>query len=214
MSPSRLEEEGGAAGGDGVSRRRHRGRRWLAGWLGIVLAIPVLAGTVFFGLPPRPEAFRPIVEAAKPGVAWIDVPALRARLGGASRSPVLADVRTPAEYATSHLPGAIRVDPGSRGLPAELRSALEDQERPHPKDTGLLLVTYCTVGWRSGGLARFLGDDGGRGIEVRNLEGGILAWANAGGALVDEAGRPTNRVHPHDPLVGALFLRGGRPALP
>jgi sodium/bile acid cotransporter 7 len=34
-----------------------------------------------------------------------------------------------------------------------------------------------------------------KGISVRNLEGGILAWTLEGGKVYDENGEETNRIH-------------------
>jgi len=191
-----------------------RARR-IAGGVAIGVAPILVVGFGVLGIPPRPSALRPIIDAAKPGVTWLDVETLRRLLDGPA-PPVLADVRTPREWAASHLPGAIRVAPGARSVPPELAEALETLAVHRAKlaaasstPLGPGLVTYCTVGWRSGGFAGAVRDrvDGG----VRNLEGGILAWANAGGRLVDPDGRRVRRVHPHDPLVGWLFSRAPPP---
>lgn len=97
---------------------------------------------------------------------------------------ILVDVRKDAEIAISHIPGALSVDEFNRTYKS---NAL-------PKDT--TVVAYCTIGYRSGKFAEKLIAQG---IPVRNLAGGILAWARSHGALVhrDATGiaSPTTTVH-------------------
>ncbi|MEZ5331151.1 MAG: rhodanese-like domain-containing protein [Thermoanaerobaculia bacterium] len=90
---------------------------------------------------------------------------------------VLVDVREARERNVSTLPGA---------LSAEEFEAREDELR------GRRVVTYCTIGYRSGLYAERLRQEG---WDAVNLEGSILAWTHAGGPLVDPEGRPTHRVH-------------------
>lgn len=94
---------------------------------------------------------------------------------------VLLDVREPEENAVSALPGARLAVPGQvrtmplAGIPANAT-----------------VVTYCTVGARAGRAAVILEERLGR--PVYNLSGGIIAWYNRGGTVVDPAGRPVSRV--------------------
>jgi sodium/bile acid cotransporter 7 len=90
---------------------------------------------------------------------------------------VLVDVRTPAEQAVSRIASAI--------------TAAEFEER-RAQFAGAVVVTYCTIGYRSGLYAERLRAEG---WDARNLAGSLLAWTHAGGALVDPAGRPTRRLH-------------------
>ena len=90
---------------------------------------------------------------------------------------VLVDVRPVAERRVSTLPGAVPID-----------EVLSDVA--HYRDR--TLVTYCTVGGRSGIHALLLGR---RGLRVRNLVGSILAWTHVGGELVAADGSPTRVVH-------------------
>ena len=108
-------------------------------------------------------------------VPGIEAEALRAEL--ARGAVVLVDVRTAEERSTSMIEGAIGSD---------------EFERRAAEFEGASVVTYCTVGYRSGGYARKLREDG---WEARNFDGSVLAWTHAGGALVDAEGRPTRRVH-------------------
>lgn len=113
---------------------------------------------------------------------------------GPEDGPVLLDVRTPEEYAVSHLPGALNVHPDETDF-----IFLEGIARDQP------IVTYCSVGFRSAELARRL-QAAGYG-HVLNLEGSIFAWANAGYPVV-RAGDRVQAVHPYDAQWG-LLLRSG-----
>ncbi|MBI3838731.1 MAG: rhodanese-like domain-containing protein [Planctomycetia bacterium] len=92
------------------------------------------------------------------------------------RPPVIVDVRPEEERGVSMIPDAVSKDwfEGHR-----------DQYRDR------LVVTYCTIGARSGKYAVTLQQEG---FDVANLRGSILAWAHAGRPLVDKDG-PTKRVH-------------------
>ena len=90
---------------------------------------------------------------------------------------ILVDVRTPKEQAVSMLPSAITQD---------AFEAAREKYRHHT------IVTYCTIGARSGEYAETLRQDG---LEVFNLRGSLLAWTHAGLPLVDGEGEPTKSVH-------------------
>jgi len=81
---------------------------------------------------------------------------------------VLLDVRREEEYAVSHLPGALRVDPEA---PPELPEGV-------PQD--LPVVAYCSVGWRSSKWVESLREQG---IDAMNLEGSIFQWVAEGRPL-------------------------------
>jgi rhodanese-related sulfurtransferase len=103
------------------------------------------------------------------------------------RTFVLIDVREDAEIAVSHLPGALSV--------AEFAAAYRQGGPPKDKT----YVTYCTIGYRSGKLAEELLT---KGLNVKNLEGGILAWVGLSGPLVytESPGiiKSTQKVHVYD----------------
>lgn len=94
-----------------------------------------------------------------------------------SRNLVLVDVRSPEEQAISMIPGAIT---------AEAFAAAENSYRDK------IIVTYCTIGARSGVYADELRR---KGFDVLNLKGSLLAWTHAGLPLRDSEGRDTKRVH-------------------
>lgn len=89
---------------------------------------------------------------------------------------VLVDVRNPPEQAVSMIPGSIT------------STELESDPSAY---AGRTLVTYCTIGHRSGLYAQKLQAAG---FRVFNLKGAILAWTHAQRELVDAEGS-TRRVH-------------------
>ncbi|MEU0099819.1 rhodanese-like domain-containing protein [Streptomyces sp. NPDC006267] len=87
------------------------------------------------------------------------------------------DVRTPGEYTSGHLPGALNI-------PLDhLRRVLPDLR--HAADRGDILVV-CASGARSANACELLA---GNGIPARGLDGGTGAWAAAG----HELEHPTHR---------------------
>lgn len=89
---------------------------------------------------------------------------------------VFIDTRKPEEMAVSMLPAAIDEETYLKA-PASFE--------------GKTPVAYCTIGYRSGIFAREMEA---KGILVRNLSGGIVAWALEGGPLFDKSGE-TKRIH-------------------
>jgi rhodanese-related sulfurtransferase len=123
---------------------------------------------------------------------WITTQQLADWLADKKRpAPVLLDVRTPAEWKVSHLPGAGLVDPK-----AGAKTAAGDTAKDAP------IVTYCAVGYRSGAMAQRLRSAGY--TEVQNLEGSIFQWANEHRPLVRDGERVT-RVHPYSAIWGRLL---------
>lgn len=104
---------------------------------------------------------------------------------------VIVDARSPQEQAVSMLPGAITA---------------EQFEADRQTYQGRSIVTYCTIGHRSGLLAQQLHAQG---CSVSNLKGAILSWTHAGGELVDATG-PTKRVHVYSPKMN-LIAEGYEP---
>jgi len=87
-------------------------------------------------------------------------------LAGAT-PPMLLDVRTPAEFASGHLAGAVNVPVTS------LRGALAAMELPQ----GRAVVAICLSAHRSPPAVRLLRRSG---VEARQLAGGMIAWRLAG----------------------------------
>jgi rhodanese-related sulfurtransferase len=89
---------------------------------------------------------------------------------------VLVDVRTDSEREISMIPGSM-----SRLEYEQLRSDLGEHT----------VVTYCTIGYRSGLYTEELRQQG---WDAYNLEGSILAWTHAGQELESD-GKKTRRLH-------------------
>ncbi len=133
-------------------------------------------------------------------VAWrfSDVPSITpGDLAAMTPPPVLVDARSPEEFAVGHLAGATRAD----------LAHPEDALRGVP--VGRAVVVYCSVGHRSGIAARVLRARGFR--DVRNLRGGVFAWAAEGRGMVGEGG-PTRAVHPYSRGWGLLRAGGTQPS--
>jgi rhodanese-related sulfurtransferase len=91
---------------------------------------------------------------------------LAAELTGVS-GPFLLDVRTPAEFATGHVAGAVNVPVTSlRGRIPALGIA-----------PGRAVVAICLSAHRSPPAVRLLR---GAGIDARQLAGGMIAWRTSG----------------------------------
>lgn len=115
-----------------------------------------------------------------PKVDEIDATTLQAQLAG-DTPPVLIDVRPEEERRVSIIPGAISVEQYTANSQAY---------------AGRKVVTYCTVGIRSGFEANRLRRDG---VDVLNFKGSILAWTHIDGPLVRPTGESTRQVHVYGP---------------
>jgi rhodanese-related sulfurtransferase len=85
----------------------------------------------------------------------------------------IVDVRTPAEFARGHIPGAVN-------LPLEeLRGRLDELDRDRP------VWLVCAVGQRAYYANRALLQ---RGYDVRILSGGMATWATFAPGVAREGG--------------------------
>lgn len=114
-------------------------------------------------------------------------------LAALQNTPLLLDVREAGEFAVSHLAGAHRAE---ENVVAQLDRLGIRADSP--------IVVYCSVGYRSSLLAVKLQEAGFQ--NVRNLEGSLFAWANAGLPLVN-AGGPAEGAHPYSILWGRFLER-------
>lgn len=131
-----------------------------------------------------------------PAVAEISAQALAEALKQ-PQPPLLLDARTPEEFDTSHLPGALRVPPG-----ATAEALLAQLGELH----GRSVVVYCAVGGRSAMLverAQSTLKAAGAG-PVSHLRGGVFAWQAQALPLVSGQGEATTRVHPYNWFWGRL----------
>lgn len=142
------------------------------------------------------SAVESMIRANIGDVPQITTDSLAARLdahaaGHSGNSPILLlDARQPEEYAVSHLPGAVRVDPSATSFP-QLDSI--SHERP--------IVVYCSVGYRSADITKRLRD---KGYAASNLRGSIFRWANEGRPVV-RGDSTVREVHPYDSTWGDLL---------
>ena len=83
-------------------------------------------------------------------------------------STLLLDVRTAEEFAEGHLPGAIHLDWFGSGFLESAQKML---------DPACPVMVYCRSGKRSAAASAKLARSG---FQVYNLEGGYLAWKEAG----------------------------------
>jgi len=126
------------------------------------------------------------------GAPWRDIqPAEALALWEKTPGLFVLDVRTPAEFATGHIPNAhlIPID------------ELEDRlgELP-PRDTPMLV--HCAAGGRSAAACQTLGQRGY--TRLLNLAGGMHSWP---GVRVEEAAPATPP--PSAPAGAAISYRGG-----
>jgi len=92
-------------------------------------------------------------------------------LAAAPANALILDVRTPDEYGSSHVPGAVNVPHGE--VAERLAELGTNRDRP--------VIVYCESGRRAGLAEAVLVEAGFS--DVRHLEGDMRAWR--------EAGRPT-----------------------
>ncbi|HJQ85170.1 MAG TPA: rhodanese-like domain-containing protein [Candidatus Binatia bacterium] len=134
----------------------------------------------------------PTRDAILRGTPYRDVQGAAALALLSTPGLVVLDVRTPAEYASGHLPDA-------RLIPID---ELEDRlhELP-PKDTPMLV--HCAAGGRSSAACDLLGQRGWS--RLHNLVGGLHAWT--GPIVKDDAAAPA--AAPAGPAETAISYRGG-----
>ena len=94
-----------------------------------------------------------------------------------SDASVVLDVREPEEWDAGHAPGAMHIP--MRDIPARMGEVPMDED----------VVVVCRGGGRSAQVVAYLMANGWD--NVRNLDGGMLAWARSGRPVVkDGAGEP------------------------
>ncbi len=90
----------------------------------------------------------------------------------ASPAVQLLDVRTQDEYDDGHIAGATLVDVNDTTFVDQAMAVLDPQRQ---------VAVYCRSGRRSARAASLLAA---RGFKVTNLDGGVMAWQDAGKTLV------------------------------
>lgn len=105
--------------------------------------------------------------------------------------PLIIDVRDSAEFAVSHINGAMNYP---------LNQVSDERIHDLPYDRALLV--YCSVGYRSAEFVRYLQNKGFN--NAYNLEGGIFEWKNVGRPVFRD-GIEVNVVHPYNAKWGKLL---------
>jgi rhodanese-related sulfurtransferase len=120
-----------------------RARRWLAA-LCLLVPLPALGATF-----------------QTPAIAPAELQALQ----GDADSPVVVDLRDPAEYRVGHVPGAVNIpEPQIEGRLGEI-------------DPGRGVVLYCIAGKRTRAAEEILVGHGF--VDVKHLDGGLTGWLDA-----------------------------------
>ena len=78
------------------------------------------------------------------------------------------DVRTPAEFAGGHIPGAQNIDIYNSAFLEKIKAL----------DRNVSYVINCQSGGRSSKATAMMQEEGF--LKAKNLEGGIMAWRKAG----------------------------------
>ncbi|KAK9811823.1 hypothetical protein WJX72_010871 [[Myrmecia] bisecta] len=124
------------------------------------------------------EVYNDFKRKSFPDVMDVDAQTLHSLLATDSSKLMLIDVRTPEEQQVSRIPG-----------PCMTAEEFDQRKADFKHYT---IVTYCTVGARSGKYANVLRQDG---FDVMNLKGSIVGWTQQGYPLISESGEATKRVH-------------------
>ena len=111
---------------------------------------------------------------------------------------LLFDTRPIAEYAVSHIDGALQLDPNI--------SAAKFAKLYGDKAKGKTLVFYCSVGHRSSDVAERIAGEISKAGPIYNLRGGLFDWHNEGRPVVNKSGA-TASIHPYDKNWGQLLER-------
>ncbi|MEI8082302.1 MAG: rhodanese-like domain-containing protein [Actinomycetes bacterium] len=112
----------------------------------------------------------PISVASPAGVQHMSVSQFSSAI--AEPGVVLLDVRTPAEFAAGHLPGARNVDFENPNFPSQLAAL----------DKNATYALYCRSGNRSGQALVQMESAGF--TQIYDLTYGIAAWETRGGPVV------------------------------
>ncbi len=102
---------------------------------------------------------------------------------------LLLDTRDFEEYEVSHLPNAVWIGNDSLFW-SRLPSFSDDKS----------IVVYCSVGYRSNEIGQKINDS--IHLNVKNLKYGIFGWKHDSLPLVDQFGKPTEKIHPYSRFWG------------
>lgn len=98
---------------------------------------------------------------------WVDV-SRQDVLKNENKDWLIIDVRSAAEYAEGHVPGAINI--AHSEIAGQLPTIIAHQDKP--------VVLYCRSGYRAGKAAKVLSEN--NFSDIRHLEGDMKGWLEAG----------------------------------
>lgn len=113
----------------------------------------------------------------------------------AGKNILFFDIRSKAEYETSHIAGAKFYDYETFNV-SQIDKSLK----------GEMIIMYCSVGYRSELAAEKLIKSGFE--NVFNLYGGIFQWIHESHELVDITGAKTERVHTYNKKWSKWLMKG------
>ncbi len=117
----------------------------------------------------EPEAEPAPAEVAAPaGLSTVSPAEAAATIADPPADLVILDVRTPDEFASGHVDGAVMIDFYEPDFAAELAAL--------PRDVPYVL--YCRSGNRSGQTLSLMSELGFTSVE--EIGGGVVAWQDAG----------------------------------
>ena len=129
------------------------------------------------------------IDKEFPNIGFISSDELHDLYNTTAELPVIIDVRELDEYQVSHLNSALNIQTG-----AAVASQVPDKETE--------IIVYCSVGYRSAGVAAELESLGY--TNVRNLRHSIFEWANVGKPMINSDGH-TSVAHPYNRAWGNLL---------
>ncbi len=150
-----------------------------------------LSGLFFSACAQTPPENKPVSEDAafeKELSRWIDydVPLMSCEELFKTEEPIyILDTRKKEEYKISHIKDARYV--GYHDFKMEKVVDI-------PKDAKVVL--YCSIGYRSGKVAKKMQRKGY--TNIFNLYGSIFEWKNKGYPVINESGNETERVHTYN----------------
>jgi rhodanese-related sulfurtransferase len=160
-----------------------------------LVVLAALAAAFYFAYTPwQWSRLKEEIIQTYPDVNHIDGSSLEhwfasAKTDSTLKVPVLLDVRSPAEFAVSHLPGARNVSVAAGPEAMQLLTAPELWK----SELGNPVVVYCQAGVASAEVAERLQRVGFERVQM--LDGGIFQWANDKRPLVDSKGEAIAKVH-------------------
>lgn len=129
------------------------------------------------------------IDREYPGIEFISTAQLYQKYQDeGAELPLVIDVREADEFLISHLADAVNLQTGE-----SISRIVADKNAP--------IVVYCSVGYRSAGVAAELRQLGY--TNVVNLRHSLFEWANNDYPMVNDAG-DTDKVHPFNRVWGAL----------